>query len=115
MVYCPWSNSTDRTYDVNSGSYIPNSSGCFGGNGLNGSSVFHSKHGPEYTGNLSFQWRNSTDRNVVHKPNARLGRRPKNRKVEEVNGPQNPNGGLLFKTDPNLVVPNGNVINDTST
>ncbi|MFS8014546.1 putative DnaJ domain, Chaperone J-domain superfamily [Helianthus anomalus] len=121
VTYCPWSYTAEgngyanHTYDVNSGSYIPNSSVCLGGNGFNGSSVFHSNHGPEHTGNLSFQWSNSTDRNVVHKPNARLGRRPKNRRVEEVNGPQNPNGGLLFKTNPNSVVPNGNMINETST
>ncbi|XP_076935673.1 uncharacterized protein LOC143602464 [Bidens hawaiensis] len=118
VTYCPWSYAAEN----NNGngyanfSYNVNSSVCFGGNG---SSVFHSDHGPKYASGLSFQWSNSTS----HKSNGRakgygkhgpgevtglsgvrLGRPPKNRKVEDVNGP-----------GPDLVVPNGNVVNETLT
>ncbi|XP_076886308.1 uncharacterized protein LOC143536135 [Bidens hawaiensis] len=128
VTYCPWSYATEN----NNGngyanvSYNVNSSVCFGGNR---SSVFHSNHGPEYASGLSFQWSNSTS----HKPNrrangygkhgpgevtglsgVRLGRPPKNRKVEEVNRPGT-NGEFVFKTDPDMVVPNGNVVNETLT
>ncbi|KAD5318207.1 hypothetical protein R6Q59_033475 [Mikania micrantha] len=150
VTYCPWSYTTaesngyaNHSFNVNSASYMPNSSVRFA---ENGSSVFHSNHGSVYTSNLSFQWNGSTgvsDHNVGHKPNGRakaygkhgsrhslanagpgevagisdstLGRPPKNRKIEGGNGPQKPNGEVLFKHDPDLVARNGNTPTEAST
>ncbi|KVI10609.1 uncharacterized protein LOC112508138 [Cynara cardunculus var. scolymus] len=47
-------------------------------------------------------------------PAVRLGRPPKKRKIEGAEGPQNPNGEMLFRTDPEMVVTNGNIISETT-